>query len=205
MNLRSHVAALRSARTRAALSLGVVLAVASTGTFAFWTDSANLTGTTFTSGTLDVKLDGTLPANDNIASATLSMTNMVPGATTAEVVTINNNGNVAFKWSLTGGLNGTDASTFATANAMKLTILEGGSKSGTGQTSTCTGGTATTVANTPLTAVTSTTLLTAQGPVAASGTKSLCFQFTFDSGAATSLQGKSLGAAFTFTGTSDLS
>ena len=53
--IRSHVAALRSARSRAALSLGVVLAVGATGTFAAWTDSANLTGTTFTSGTLDVR------------------------------------------------------------------------------------------------------------------------------------------------------
>ena len=206
MDLTHRLRALASDRGRAALGLGVVVVVAVSGTFAHWTDSANLTGTTFTSGALDVKLNGTLPANDNVATATLSMTNMIPGATTAEVVTLTNNGNVSFKWSLSGGLTGSDATTFATASAMKLTILDGGSKLNSGQTSTCTGGSPTSVANTPLTALTSTSLLSGQGPLAGPGTKNLCFQITFDSGAANSLQNKSaLGATFTFSGTSDLS
>ena len=203
--IRSHVAALRSPRSRAALSLGVVLAVGATGTYAHWTDSANLTGTTFTSGTFDVQLansGGTL--GDNAAQVNLSMSTMVPGATSAEVFTLKNNGNVSMKWGLTGGLNGTDASTIATASAMMLTIRDGGTKSGSGSTSTCTGGTVA-YGPTALTATTSTSILSGQGPVTTTSTKSLCFQFTFDSAAGNSLQTKSFGATFTFTGTSDLS
>lgn len=194
-------AMLRSARTRAALGLGVVLALGVTGTYAHWTDSGNLTGTTFSSGNLDLQLNN----GDNAVQTTLSMTNMIPGATSAEVVTLrNNSGTTSLKWSLTGGLNGTDAATFATANAMDLTIRDGGSKVGTGQTSTCSGGTVL-LAATKLTAVTSTSLVTGQGPLAAAGTRSLCFQFTFDAAAGNTTQSKSLGATFTFAGTSDLS
>ena len=206
--IRSHVAALRSARSRAALSLGVVLALGSTGTFAAWTDSASLSGTSFTSGTLDVKLaNSTLSYGDSAASTTLSLTNMIPGATSAEVISLKNNNNVPFKWSLTGGLNGNDATTFAGVNAISLTIRDNGTKSGTGATSTCTGGSVL-FGPTALTDVTSTSLLTGQGGstgLIQNSVKSLCFQFTFDSNAANALQGKSLGAAFTFTGTSDLS
>lgn len=197
--IRSHVAALRSPRSRAALSLGVVLAVGATGTYAHWTDSANLTGTTFTSGTFDVQLN----AADNATSATLSMSTMVPGATSAEVFTLKNNGNVSMKWSMTGGLNGTDANAVETASAMKLLVTDG-TKSGSGSTSTCTAGTTTYVNNVVLTATTSTSLISGQGPLAAAGTKSLCFQFTFDSAAGNSLQTKSFGATFTFSGTSNL-
>ena len=46
---------LASARTRAALSLGVVLAVGATGTFAYWTDAVPITGASFTAGTIDLQ------------------------------------------------------------------------------------------------------------------------------------------------------
>jgi predicted ribosomally synthesized peptide with SipW-like signal peptide len=201
MKIRSHVAFLRSARTRAALSLGVVLAVASTGTFAYWTDSANLTGTTFTSGTFDVQLNENGGAfGDNAAQATLSLANMAPGATSADTFSLKNNGNVQMKWSLTGGLNGTDAAAVGTAGVMKLLVTDG-TKSGT----TCTAGTTTYVNNVVLTATTSTSLLAGQGPLAAAGTKPLCFQFTFAATADNTLQTKTFGATFTFSGTSDLS
>ena len=199
--IRSHVAALRSPRSRAALSLGVVLAIGATGTYAHWTDSANLTGTTFTSGTFDVQLN----AADNATSATLSMSNMVPGATSAEVFTLKNNGNVSMKWSMTGGLNGTDAAAIDTAGVVKLLVTDG-TKSGSGSTSTCTAGTTTYVNSVVLTATTSTSLITNQGPLppTTGNTKSLCFQFTFDSAAGNTLQTKSFGATFTFSGTSNL-
>ena len=199
--IRSHVAALRSAKSRAALSLGVVLAMGASGTYAYWTDSANISGTTFTSGTFDVQLNengGTYA--DNATQASLSLSNMAPGATSADTFSIKNNGNVSMKWTMTGGLNGTDASTVGTAAVMKL-LVTNGTKSG----STCTAGTTTFVNNVALTATTSTSLISSQGPLAAAGTTALCFQFTFDSTAGNSLQTKSFGATFTFSGTSDLS
>lgn len=201
MDLTHRLRGLASDRVRAALGLGVVLAVGATGTFAAWTDNATLSGTSFTSGTLDVQLNSV----DNVASATLSMTNMIPGSSSAEVVVLKNNGNVSLKWSLTGGLAGTNATDFNAAipNGLKILILDGGSKVGTGNTSTCSGGSSL-LTSTSLTSTTSTSLLSGQGPLASTGTKSLCIQITLDSGAPTSLQTKSATATFTFTGTSDL-
>ena len=57
---------------------------------------------------------------------------MVPGNTSAEVLTVKNNGTAPLKYTLTGGLTGTDAAAYNTAAALKLTILAGGTKSGSG-------------------------------------------------------------------------
>ena len=50
--------ALRSARVRAALSLGVVATVGATGTFAYWTDSVTIAGATFTAASIDLQVNG---------------------------------------------------------------------------------------------------------------------------------------------------
>lgn len=190
-----------SVRVRALLSLGVALGIGSVGTFASWTDDVTVTGTTFTAGTLDLQVNNV----DSYATTTLSMTAMVPGSTSAEVLTVKNNGTVPAKYTLTGGLTGTNAADFntAAANGLLLTIRLGGSKSG----ATCTGGTAL-VTDQALTSTTTTTIL-ARRPTtaltASGGTESLCFQVKLSDTAPSSLQGKSATATFTATGTSDIS
>ena len=195
---------LLSARLRAVLSLGLVLGLGSAGTLAFWTDDVEISGTTFTAGSLDLQVNN--EADDDYATTTLSMTGanvMIPGSSSAEVLTVQNKGNIPLKYTMTGGMTGTDAA--AVAPQLTLTIRAGGSRSGTGNTSTCTGGTS--IYNSPLTATTSTAIIaTARGPLAATvGTEGLCFQVTLSSSAPSSLQTKTANATFTLTGTSDLS
>lgn len=192
---------LRSARVRALLSLGVVLTIGATGTFAFWTDDVTISGTSFTSGTLDLQVS----SSDAPPTTTLSMTAMVPGATSAEVLTVKNNGTAPLKYTMTGGLSGTDAAAYNSAAALKLTILAGGTRSGAGNAATCSGGT-NIYGPLVLTSTASTSIIgTRRGPVTAAGTEALCFQITFDAAAPSSLQGKTATATFTVTGTSDVS
>jgi predicted ribosomally synthesized peptide with SipW-like signal peptide len=191
-----------SVRVRALLSLGVALGIGSVGTFASWTDDVTVTGTTFTAGTLDLQVNNA----DTYTTTSLSMSAMVPGSTSAEILTVKNNGTVPAKYTLTGGLTGANAADFntAAANGLLLTIRLGGTKSGT----TCTGGTATLVTDLPLTSTTTTTIL-AKRPTSAltalGGNEVLCFQVKLADTAPSSLQGKSATATITATGTSDIS
>ena len=162
-----------------------------------------VSGSTFTAGTLDLKVNN----SDAYATTTLSMTAMVPGNTSAEVLTVKNAGTAPLKYSLSGGLTGTDAALYSTNSALRLTVTLGGAKSGTGNASTCTAGTATLVNAVALTSTTA-ILIPARGPLAGSPTsaaEALCFQVSFDPAAPTGLQSKVASATFTATGTSDLS
>ena len=186
-------------RRRALLALGAVVGLSPVGTAASWTDAVPITGTTFRSGAIDLQIN---EANA-VTSATLSMTDMAPGATSAEVFRVRNAGSTPFTYTIAGGLGGTDAAAFATAGALRLAISANGTRSGTGNAATCTGGTAV-VSDVALTATAGTTIVgTAQGPVATGATGApLCFQVTFASSAPTTLQGKTATATFTVTATS---
>jgi len=185
-----------SVRLRAALSLGVLALPLGFGTMAFFTDSVSVTGAGVTGGTLDLSVSG----GDPYASTSLAMGTAVPGSTSAEVLTVQNVGNVPLKYSLDGGVTGGDAA--AMAPYLNLTVRAGGTKSGT----TCINGTV--IYNALLTTTTTTDIIATtakRGPVAAtSGTDPLCFQVTFGSGAPTALQGKTTTAVFTFLATSDV-
>ena len=194
-----------SVRVRALLCLGLLATPAVAGTFAFWTDDVVIQGTTLTSGTLDINVKGGDPQN----TATLSMAAMVPGSSSAEVLPVNNVGSAPAKYSMTGGLTGTNASDYsaAGANGLLLTIRSGGTVSGSGSAATCTGGTAL-VTDTPLTSTTTTTILSKRPTsalAATSGSESLCFQIKLSDTAPSTLQGATATATFTVTGTSDVS
>jgi predicted ribosomally synthesized peptide with SipW-like signal peptide len=191
----------RSQRLRALLGLGLLLGVGATGTFAFWTDDVTITGTSFTAGTIDLQVNNV----NSYATTTLSMAAMVPGNTSAEVLTVKNNGTAPLKYTMVGGLTGTDAALYNTAGSLKLTIVLGGTKAGSGNASTCTGGTVILAATSLTSTVTTPIISTGRGPIAAAGTEALCFQVTLDGAAPTPLQGKTATATFTLTGTSDVS
>jgi predicted ribosomally synthesized peptide with SipW-like signal peptide len=185
------------------LGLGIGLGIGAIGTYAYWTDDVVISGTTFTAGTLDLQVNNV----DTYPTTTLSMSGMVPGSTSSEVLVVKNNGTVAAKYTLTGGLSGTNAADYNTAgaNGLLLTIRAGGTKSG----STCINGVAL-ITDQPLTSTTSATILarrptTALSPPPTGNTESLCFQVKLADTAPSSLQGKSATATFTATGTSDVS
>jgi predicted ribosomally synthesized peptide with SipW-like signal peptide len=190
-----------STRLRAVLGLGVALGIGTTGTFAFWTDDVVISGTTFSAGTLDLKVNN----SDDPATTTLSMSNMAPGASSAEVLTIKNNGNVPFKYTMTGNLSGTDAALYSSSAALNLTIRLGGAKSGTANASTCTGGAQ--IYSGALTNTAGSQILTKRptSALAQNATEALCFQVTFNDNAPTGLQGRTTAATFTAQATSDLS
>lgn len=194
----------RWTRLRAGLGLLAVAVPFGLGvqdTFAFWTDNAVINGGTFTSGTLDIKVDGA----DNYSTTTLGMTGMAPGSTSAEVLTIGNGGTVPLKYTLTGGLTGTNAAIFNTGATLSLTIMTGATRSGTGNAAVCTGGT--TIYTGALTSTVTTAIL-AKRPTTAmapGGSEALCFQVTFLSTADNTTQNLTAAATFTASATSDLS
>jgi predicted ribosomally synthesized peptide with SipW-like signal peptide len=196
----------RTGRLRALLGLGVALGLGTVGTFAYWTDDVVIGGTTFISGTLDLQVNN----SDAPSTATLGMTAMVPGVSSAEVLTVKNNNTAPLKYTMTGGLTGTNAADFsaAGANGLLLTISVGGSRvAGTGINFVCSGGTVI-VNAVPLTSTTTTAIITPRRPAVAmvqNATDVLCFQVKLADTAASSLQGKTATATFTATGTSDIS
>lgn len=198
---RSWRARLADRRLHAVLAAGVLGAFAVSGTWAHWTDSVVVSGTTLTSGTIDLKGDGA----DSVTTATLSIATMVPGNSSAQVVTLSNAGTAPLKYTVSGGLGSTDATAYSTAAAVKVRLVVGGTRSGSAPSATCSGGTVL-LASTALTDVTSTALVaTRQGPVAAAGTVSMCIELTFDANAPQTLAGKTTAVSLTFTGTSDVS
>lgn len=178
---------LGSTMVRALLSLGLVAGAASTGTFAFWTDEATVTGITLSTGTLDLKLNG----QDNIAGYTnLNVSNMIPGQSSAAVLTVNNAGTTDFTYTATTTASNADGKNLRGALVVKVT---GGTVSGSNPTATCTGSTL---------ACTGTTLngglVNTARALAAATNESLCIQVSLPSGAGNALQGASTAVTMTF-------
>ena len=192
---------LTSARTRAALSLGVVLAVGVTGTFAYWTDSVTVGGTTFTSGTIDLKIkDSGGTFQDAVSGYTsLTLTTMVPGNTTAGLVVIKNSGTVPMKYTaLTAASNGDSK---GLRGALTVKVTGDTSVTGTSPAAACAGAA---LPNT--TSTLNTGLLTTGRLLAAGASETLCVQVTLPAGVTDPLlQNATTNVDFTFTGTSDLS
>lgn len=194
---------IRSVRVRALLCLGLLGGLAATTSSAYWTDDVGITGTTLTAGVLDLTVNDADPFT---AATALSMSAMVPGSTSAQVLTVKNAGTAPLTYTLSGGLSGANAVQFAAASALRLTVVLDGTKSGSGATSTCTGGTVI-HGPTPLT-TSGTTLILSRRPAAAlapAATESLCVQLTLDVAAPSTLQGLTTNVAFTATGSSDVS
>lgn len=186
-----------SARLRAALSLGVVLGIGSVGTFAYWTDTVTVTGTTFTAGTLDLLVND--DADDAVAFTTMNFA-LVPGSTVAGVLTVKNEGKVPLKYTASSAATNADGKNLVGSLTAKVTGAA--SVTGTAPSATC-GGTALAGSGTSFTAdlvpVGSGRLL------APDVSESFCIQATLSASAPSSLQGGTTDVTFTFTGTSDLS
>jgi predicted ribosomally synthesized peptide with SipW-like signal peptide len=194
---------LDSRALRALLSLGLVVGVGATGTYAYWTDQAVITGTTIQAGTIDLKAStngGTTYADNPTDFTTMNVSTMVPGDTTAGIITIKNNGTAPLTYSATSfGSNG-DSKSLATALAVKVTLDT--STTGTGRAVTCAGtqlaGSGTTIG------LTATNLMSSASPrtLAAGASEKICIQVGLPAAADTALQGATTNLTFTFNGTS---
>ena len=183
-----------SQRAQALLALGVLAVPASLGTFAFWTDDVTITGTTFSAGTLDLKVN-TL---DTVTGyTTMNLSTMVPGNSVAGVLTVRNNGTVALKY--TAATSASNADTKNLRGALVVKVTGDTAVTGSSPSATCAGtalsGTSTTLNG---------GLVTTGRLLAAATEEKLCVQVTLPTTAAGSLQGATTDVTFTFTGTSDL-
>ena len=186
--------ALGSVRVRAALGLGLVLSVCATGTFAFWTDDVTISGTSFTTGTIDLKVNN----SDSVTGyTTLNISTMVPGNSVAGVLTIKNSGTAPMKY--TASTTATNADGKNLRGSLQVKVTGAAAVTGTSPSATC-GGTA--LANTGTTL--NGGLLTVGRQLAAGASESFCVQVTLDSAAPTAVQGGTTDVVFTFSGTSDL-
>ncbi|TWG97264.1 putative ribosomally synthesized peptide with SipW-like signal peptide [Nocardioides sp. J9] len=122
-------------RTRALLSLGALLGVGAVATSAYWTAGSTVDGVTVESGAIHIDL----ATNDKVKPETYTWSDLssslpVTGGSTARVIRVSNNstGRLTFSYTVSATATG------ALGSALKITVLRGGSVSG----STCNGGTA---------------------------------------------------------------
>lgn len=181
----------RSTRARAALSLGLVLGTAATGTFAFWTDSATVSGTTIQTGSIDLQVNN-LTTNDT-GYTQLNLTGMVPSNSVAGVITVKNAGSSPFTYSVDASASNADGKGLGAALVVKVTAAA--SATGSAPSRTCGGAT---LANTG--ASFAANLVSSANPrqLAAGASETLCIQATLPAGAASSLQNATTNVGFTF-------
>ncbi|MET3963656.1 putative ribosomally synthesized peptide with SipW-like signal peptide [Marmoricola sp. OAE513] len=187
---------LRDVRFQAIASLGLVLGAAATGTYAYWSDSAAVAGSTITSGSIDLKVNGTAGNrldNDN-AYTQLSFSNIVPGQSTAGVITVRNNGLSPLTYYAHGAASNADGKGLGAALVVKVTGAA--TRTASGSSFTCGGAT---LANTGTSF--SNNLVSSTNPrqLAAGTEETLCIEATLPTGAATSLQNASTNVSFAFT------
>ncbi|QDP94520.1 hypothetical protein FOE78_00040 [Microlunatus elymi] len=178
---------LRSMRIRAALALGAVACVGVAGTYAYWTDSVPVSGVTISTGTLDLKINNA----DSLPNYTaLNLTGMVPGNSSAAVLTVRNGGTVP----LTYYADSTAGGTLGSAFTVKITADT--ATGGSGSSKTCPGSTLTGTG----TSFGNNLIGSSANPrsLAVSGSESLCIQVTLPNSATSSLQGTSSNVTLTF-------
>jgi len=188
----------RSTRARALFSLGVVVALGASGTFALWNDSVAVTGTTISTGSIDLVVND--DADDAVAFTTINVSGLLPGGTTAGVLKVTNAGLSPLTYYATQAITGTtfpaNVLTLKITNATATSPVVGGSGATCGGTTYLTG-----VASgfVPGDFIGS---LASQRPLAAGATESFCVQATLASNADQSLySAKTSNVSITFTAT----
>lgn len=115
------VTVLKSTRTRALLSLGIVLGLTSVSTLAFWTDEAQLSTASIQSGMLNLQLEG---AENLPATTKLAITGMIPGESVAATIRVDRAANsIPFTY----GATAVTTSSNALATALRFKVYAAGS------------------------------------------------------------------------------
>lgn len=189
---RSLTSRLRSERLRAALALGLLAPFTCAGTLAAWTDSVTVTGSTFSAGRIDLKVNG---GDSNVAFTTINLAAMVPGNTTAGVLTVSNAGTAPLKYTASAATTNADGKGLGALLVAKVT--GDATTTGSAPAKTCAGA-ALAGTGTALDA----NLVTTSRTLAAGASETLCVMVTLPSTAPSSVQGATTDATFTFSGTS---
>ena len=184
-----------SRAVRALLSLGMVVSLGATGTYAYWTDSVEVTGTTITAGTIDLDVNN----QDSVNSFTqMNISTMVPGNSVAGVVTVNNNGTAPVRYHVNAVPSNADGKGLGAALVVKVT--GDSATGGSGTAKSCPGA----ALGDSGTGFTANMLGSAALPrqLVAGGSETICIQATLPTNAGTGLQGATTNVTFTFSGTS---
>jgi len=187
-----------SARTRAVLSLGIVLGLTSVSTLAYWTDTATMTTGTIQSGTLDLQLNGNLSGQGGTwNNGALALTNMVPGESIAVTIPVQRGaGTIGFSYTATATASGT------LAPHLRWTVTAGtaGTPSTSGlRTNTCSGTALS--SNVTLSAAAANVIPTARTLSGATMSENICVRVELPSGTGNAAQGTSATASFVFNAT----
>lgn len=188
---------LKSTRTKALLSLGVVAALGASGTFAFWTDTVTISGTSISTGSIDLLVND--DADDAVAFTSINVTGLLPGGTTAGLIKVNNAGLSPLTYYATAVVGGqvfpSNVLTVKISAATATVPAAGGSGA------TCAG---TAIPGLPTGFATGNFIGSAGGqrPLAVGATEYFCVQATLDANADQALySAKTTTVALTFTAT----
>ena len=174
-------------RLRAVLALGLVLAVGVTGTGAYWSDQAQLTSGSFSTGRLDLKVGNPAVDADPPAFTTdFSLSTMAPGSQKEAVLQVSNAETLPFTYTVTASATNSGAGSDQLGAALRLSVFA----------ATCTGS--------PLAGadtVAPSALNLSRPQIAGGASTSLCFRATLPTSASTDLQGRSTVVTVTLTAT----
>lgn len=203
--LRRLWSQLSSVRVRALLSLGLVVGIGAVGTTAYWTDSATLQSGGFTSGSIDLTLDGQLTGNGGTYSPVgFTVSDLIPGESYAWAVKVSNSGVTPLTYKVSGLASGAagglqDVMTFTVydgATGASTPAANTGSASSGNRAGSCTGGTQT---FSPALMDTSKNVVSTARSLASGAAEWMCVVATVPLATGNAYQTKSVSAAFSFT------
>lgn len=174
-----------SGRARAIMSVGIVLGLGAVGTLAAWTDNATATSGVFSTGSIEMKLNGDPGDPTAYGFTALTKTGMMPGDSVTATLPVQNTGAAQFKYTMAATATGEAA----LAPFMKVTVLD----------QSCTTPIAgpvglSTTAATPI-------ITTGRQLAANTGSETLCFKVALDTGVLSAQQNKSINVSFQFAAT----
>lgn len=163
---------------------------------AAWTDTATATSGAFSTGAIDLQLNGAQGNPTAYAFTALAKPGMSPGQSIAAMLPVQNKGSVAFTYTANA------TSTVSTlAPYLKVSTYLGGTAANASNVGTCSG--TSIIANTSLVnGGTSANIIGTRTVAAATGVDDICFLVTLDAAAPTTVQSTTVTVTFNFTATS---
>lgn len=176
-------------KTRLVLCLGVLVGAGWAGTFATFTDEG-IARSTFTAGTVDLLVDG--EGDDDYAFTAIEMSNMKPGDVKYAPLTIENDGTLAFTYTMATSISD-DLSDLADQLTLGIKVVA--------STAACDAAGYTASATTATVSGLLSAAAIASRPLAAGTSEVLCYRVELPSTVDNTFQGATATAAFTFTAT----
>ncbi|CUR54685.1 conserved exported hypothetical protein [metagenome] len=189
---------LTSAQLRALLSVGILLGVGSVGTMARFTASGDANAGSFTTGTLDVRLNA---AGNNVGqggtwtNASLTIGDLTPGESLAVGFPVRNDGTTAFTYTATATATGDLAPLLRFSTYLGGTAGNTGNSTDDNRVGTCSG---TSVSSSQTLSGTAVNVIPNAQSVAVNGSQNVCVLVSLVATAASSAQGDSATATYAF-------